>query len=338
MRAFLLANGCLFALLTSGVPTIRADEAKCAATAAANVEFGEAVNGLSLGLAPQSIAVPMGARLRCGLRLRFDADSARAKTRLLNCGDSARSMRFFFKHLDSGKTYERRPFDVGLPPGLRPADIVRLDEAPIPAEDVVVHLLSQQGQQIPPGKYALTANYANNANPRVEVFVAPDGSVRQQPYEGPLGFWTGKLASAPVALTILPAEAKTVDIKANSHLIVRRTPDGIGWKWGRQMPIELRVKRRPGYTVGARYDLHVFLDGKEVESGGGGLGGPWHGGDGESFLSPKIQQRVAAGARLTLRADVTIFETSVPVQHLWAPESGAFKVLWKGPVAGSLKE
>lgn len=303
---------------------------------AADVEFGEAAGGLRLGLTTESADVLIGARLRIRLVFQRAADAADKQARLLNCGETARSVRFLFRNRDTGKTYERRPFDVGLPPAFGPKDIVHLNDAPAAAEKVAIHLLSEKGQQIPQGKYDVRAFYENNANPRVHFVFPPDGSIRQRPYTGPLKFWTGKLVSAPLALTISPAESKLVEIKTNSHLVVRGAPDGVAWAWGEQMPIRLRVKQRPGYTLGAKYDLHVFLDGKEVEYGGGGLGGPWRAGDGESYLPPRIAERVAAGAHLTLRADVTIFETSMPVQHHWQPEGGDFKALWKGPAQGSL--
>lgn len=335
MRLFLMINSLALLLLVTSVSRAGDghDQQKSQQT---SIQFGKSVNGMRFGLTTDSFEVPMGAALNLGLALRFNTMTADKKTRLLNCGDAARSVRFIFKHVETGKSYERRPLDVGLPPALGPADIVNLDKEPVPAKKVLVPLLRRDGQQIPPGRYEVSAIYVNNANPRVEIVVTPNGSIRHEPHQGPLEFWTGKLVSAPIKLTVLPAKTKLIDIKTNSHLVVRNTAEGIGWKWGRQMPIRLRVRQRPGYIVGARYDLHVFLDGKEVEFGGGGLGGLWHNGDGESFLPPRIGRSVAKGAKLTLRADVTIFETSVPVQHLWHPEDGDFKVLRKESVEGTL--
>jgi hypothetical protein len=84
------------------------------------------------------------------------------------------------------------------------------------------------------------------------------------------------------------------------------------------------------------YATHVFLDGKVESKGGGGMaGGTWLAG-GESSLPPDLAKRVLAGAALRIRKDVTIFETSVPSEHMWNPRGGDYKVLWRGAVEGTL--
>jgi hypothetical protein len=59
-------------------------------------------------------------------------------------------------------------------------------------------------------------------------------------------------------------------------------------------------------------------------------GGAWEAGRGENFLPPEFVQRVRAGERLQVSADVVVFETSAPAGHMWSPESGDYKVLWQG--------
>jgi hypothetical protein len=199
-------------------------------------------------------------------------------------------------------------------------------------------LLSDAGEQIPPGTYAVTAAYENTARPEVEVYTAPDGSVRTRPHRGPGKFWKGGIVSAPALLTVTKAEAREIELKTNSALLVKATKDGIGWTWSGKDPVRVRAKRRPGYVIGRRYSLHVFLDGEDLGGQGGGMGNSaWRDeGQGMTFLPPKVVDRVRAGARLKLRADVEIFETSVPVRHMWAPKSGDYKVLWKGRIEGVL--
>jgi hypothetical protein len=36
----------------------------------------------------------------------------------------------------------------------------------------------------------------------------------------------------------------------------------------------------------------------------------------------------APGKRYVVEEDVSIFETDVPAQHMWSPESGRYRVIW----------
>ena len=49
---------------------------------------------------------------------------------------------------------------------------------------------------------------------------------------------------------------------------------------------------------------------------------------GTDFLNPSDPNYPAPGDKLQIEADVAIFETDVPAQHMWMPGSPKYKVIW----------
>ncbi|NQT38692.1 MAG: biotin/lipoyl-binding protein, partial [Planctomycetes bacterium] len=301
--------------------------------------------GLRCRLESGKAQVPMGATVDFQLHPRYDPSTTLdEQIGLLNRCDEAFDATLTFTETQTGKVFRRSPYDAGMPPsGPGVDDIVQLREDTMGPDRLEVYLLSDTGEQIPPGEYRVVATYDNTGQPKVEVSVAPDGSVITKPYEGPWEFWKGKIDSAPAILTVTEVEPEEIDIKVNSALTIKHQKDGtkdtIGWSWSQDAPMRVRVTHRPGYTLGRRYSYQILLGGKQIGNVGdrGGLaGGAWDNGGGMSFLAPELVKRVLAGEKLTLRADVEIFETSMPPQHMWSPTAGDFKVLWKGQIEGAL--
>jgi hypothetical protein len=308
--------------------------------------WGRLQRGLRCRLATAKAQVPMGAKVDFQLHLRFDSDTwPDDNVNLLNRCDQAFNATLTFTDTKTGNVFRRSPYDAGMtPPGPDTDDIVQLRKDPLATPDrLEVHLLSGKGEQIPAGDYHVVATYENTAEPEVEVSVAPDGLLLTRPYEGPWEFWKGKIESAPMKLTITPAKPKQVELKANSALVVKQEQrDGqtlIGWTWSQGEPKVIRVERRPGYILGRRYGLQVFLDGKPVgepDDYGGLTNAVWGDGKGMSYLAPELANRVLAGEKLKLVVNMEVFETSMPTQHFWSPESGDYRVLWRGLIEGTL--
>jgi len=305
--------------------------------------WGTPVDGLQARLAVPQTAVPLGSKVDFQLHLRFDPKDVDPKIALLNRGEPAWNAELVFRDTKGDKEFRRRPFDVGMPPIHGPEHIAALRRRSFSPERLKAHLLSDEGEQIPPSTYAVTVVYRNTAKPELEYWTDKDGLQRSRPHRGPQKFWKGTITTVPITLTVTPAEPEEVELKLNSALKIVRRKDGrrdtIGWTWAQEAPKTVTVKRRPGYVIGQRYMLHVFLDGEKFgEPRGPGMANhTWHDGGGMSFLTREIVERVLAGASLKLRADVEVFETSVPTRHMWSPEAGDFKTLWRGSVEGELK-
>jgi hypothetical protein len=349
IKRVLVATWLLVAVF-SGVLLSRADSlqpppARPRATGARPEKAADApVGGLHCSLVADKAEVPMGGELMFTLHLQFNAEEADPKVNLLNAAQENWRAEFALTNTATAKTYHRKPYDPGMPWGpTRPADILALRSHPARSEQLRVYLLSPRGEQVPAGVYRVTATYENTAKEQVEFVTQSDGSLDRRPYQGPWMFWKGKIASNSLTLKVTPIAAGEVVLTTHSALdVVRRkqpasdgrTIETIGYAWSRENPKGIRVTRRPGYVLGRSYSFHVSLNGKEVPGvGGSGLqGGAWEAGRSEHFLPPEIVQRVLAGERLQVAADVVVFETSTPAGHMWSPESGDYKVLWQGRV------
>jgi hypothetical protein len=110
----------------------------------------------------------------------------------------------------------------------------------------------------------------------------------------------------------------------------------IGVYWDSSTERTIAVERSPGYTIGHRYRATVRVDEEESDFHPGGLAGrTWKSGGTATMLPPDISRRAFAGALLDLTIDIEVFQSSVPGQHLWMPERGDFRILWRDEVRGT---
>jgi len=342
-----LAGWCLVVALAGGLrssaaPPLDGPVKPGETTAPPDGHEGAALDGLRCSMSVFPESVPVGAAVRFTLRLRFDPAGADPKVNVVNT--SPENWRVEFTDTATGAVFHRFPYDPGMPPApTRPENIVTLRGGVLPTHDVTVFLLSPRGEQIPAATYRVVATYENTAGHQVEFVKQPDGSPERRPYRGPWRFWKGKITSGPLTFKVSPAVPEKLVLKTHSALEIRhgkqQTPDGkpvetIGYAWSWENPTEIRITRRPGYRLGRSYVYHVYLNDEEVRgAGGSGLaGGAWEEGRSESFLPPDIVNRVLAGERLRVAADVDLFETSVPPGHLWEPRAGDYQVFWKSRV------
>jgi hypothetical protein len=133
----------------------------------------------------------------------------------------------------------------------------------------------------------------------------------------------------PPVPTADPAVRSEKEFRVPSRLRVSR----LGRYWGVEaVPGALEtVKVTVGkdMVTGLRYEVSVYREGKLVLSGPGGM---------QSGLGPYTHVAATVGEvgskdfqpgdkyRANLR--LTLFETDIPPQHCWAPETGRYKVLW----------
>lgn len=288
--------------------------------------WSPAVGGLRCRLVAERNRVPMGAGAVFDLHFRVDPHDLEPGVDALNRFLHPRCVTLIFTDREVGETAARRP-DGGvpeLPLHPRPEDFTALRSQGGGPQRLRVRLLTSAGQQLAPGRYTVVATYVNN------------GRNGRDACKGPGKLWAGTLQTPPIPFTVLHAEPEEIEVRFHSALALRRVGDQIGYAWSEESPRRLRLVRRPGFLLGTRYETHVFVDGKEIAEGGGGLGGGTRLGGGESFLDKGSAKYLAEGKTVRIRKDVRIFETSVPAGHMWHPEGGDCRVLWKGSVEGTL--
>jgi hypothetical protein len=328
----LIGKHCAIGILCVVVIALRASDTLSA-------ESPQNLQGLSARLTTGDLTVPMGARVEFSIELTFDPQRADSSVGILN--RSSWSCFLTFRKAADETEFRRDPFDVGMLRVQRPEDLVHLRQQASVAESLTVHLLSDDGQQIPPGTYDVTATYENDAGEELEVYVEPEtGSSRQRPYAGPWRFWKGRIASAPLQLTITPAEPARVVLQVPSMLTVGVSRDSsqIWWTWDADSKRPVEVTRRPGYALGHRYNVRVLTDGTDTGYESRGMGGTGWRGTGRSLLPPDISAPILSGAGMDLVLDIEVFESSVQPRHLWAPEHGDFRILWKDEIRASFPD
>jgi hypothetical protein len=283
-------------------------------------------DGLTATLQASPATLSMGDAVKFHVTLAFDTTIAASDTRMLN--QFSGRCEFQFLNKKTGKSYGRAPYSTGMPAMERPGNLAHLKHRDrLALEDLTVHLLSERGEQIPAGEYSVTAIYENDGGGKIEAYLDSTSQYRRRVYDGRWTLWTGKIESQPCAVTILPASEGMVEVAVPKTLVVdsTRAPGQIGWTY--KETSQVRVNKRPGFALGNRWHLETRVDGATISEypRGDGLDP-----SGMSFLPPDVSAQVHAGKDAELILHMEVFETSVQPQHMWMPEQGDFKILWRG--------
>jgi hypothetical protein len=131
----------------------------------------------------------------------------------------------------------------------------------------------------------------------------------------------------PPISTADPSIRTEREFRLPASLRVKRTDEQMSLSFDDVRPVKLKVGK--DMVTGLKQALRVYRDGKLVVSGyhsleSGPAGEPSHG----VVLNKKIDKIPQAGERYTVEVQLTLFETDIPPQHLWSPESGKYRVLW----------
>ena len=306
-------------------------------------------DGLSVALHTDSVTVPMGATVVFDVALTFDTTKADPKTRILN----RHRERYEFTFVnDRGESFRRQPFSTGMLGMVQPRDPVRLTNGvKLVLDPLKVHLLSDDGAQIPPGSYSVTVTYVNDGENK-EAYFDSARQYRSRDYQGPWQIWAGRVESAPFKLTILSATPALVDVEiptalATDTTTIKSIPTPEGWISPQTAQVVwwctpdstrvIHVTKRPGFAIGNRWHLESRVAGKTISEFPRGWGGLL-GASGKSYLHPDVSSQLLAARDAELVLHMEVFETSEQPKHAWNPEGGDFKVLWAGQIRHRLRD
>lgn len=282
------------------------------------------LNGLETSLEVEKRSFLMGSRIDLVVSLRFDPAQSEAST--LHLDMRAGSWRFEFHSVDTTFTYYRDAVDTGTLAAERGRDQVRLSIGWNVRFSRSVHLLSPDGEQIPPGRYDLYAVYLNTT---------PGESRASLP--GEEAWWNGEIAAGPARVAVRPAKPEQVLVDVPRSIVVERDGDRMLWRWNTENPRAVAVTRRPGYALGVRTHGLVRVSGEDTDTGWRGTQTADFSPTAHQYLPDTVAGRALSGEPLQVTVDIEIFESSVPPQHLWRPERGDYRVLWRGEAGGAYR-
>jgi hypothetical protein len=123
-----------------------------------------------------------------------------------------------------------------------------------------------------------------------------------------------------------------------TRLSVERTLDRISVGFDLASPRNVKITVGKKMTIGVKYEMRVYARGDARPLNAGGVGyasvnEPVSASvrgllNGREFLNTGQGGIPAPGKRYYIEEDVSIFETDVPAQHMWMPNSKRYRVLW----------
>jgi len=253
----------------------------------------------------------MGSKVDFILHLEFDPKTADPRVDIL---DRTRPHVFgvglTFTDTESGKTFQRAAFDIGM---IRPQIRVPLRDRPLEPEKLEVYLLNDAAEQVPAGTYSVTA----------VCDVDPNRVRMDPPVKDGSRAWAGRIVSGPVPLTVTHADPRTVKLEVPASLVFFSENGRLAWGLSEKDMAAVSLRVRPGFNVVYRLSSHLFLNDEPVTVGRGlaegGYGWLMRPDRGSFPVPPAVSNRVLAGAKLRVVADLEIIENSAPGRQGWHP-------------------
>jgi hypothetical protein len=123
-----------------------------------------------------------------------------------------------------------------------------------------------------------------------------------------------------------------------TRLTVERKSDrlSVGFDSASEKKVKIMVGKK--MSIGVKYEMRVYAKGDARPRNPGGVGfasiiEPVTTSEpdllnGRALLNSADGGIPAPGNRYVIEEDVSIFETDIPAQHMWNPESGRYRVIW----------
>jgi hypothetical protein len=131
----------------------------------------------------------------------------------------------------------------------------------------------------------------------------------------------------PPIATADPSIRTEREFRLPAELQVKRTADQMSLTLDDMRPVKVKVGK--DMVTGLKQELRVYREGKLVQSGYSSLESSPAAHPGiDLVLNRRIDKIPQAREKYTVEVVLTLFETDIPAQHLWMPESGKYRVLW----------
>jgi hypothetical protein len=127
-----------------------------------------------------------------------------------------------------------------------------------------------------------------------------------------------------------PSIRRAQAFRLPTQLQVQRTDDRIAVGVAPESLKSVTLEVGANMVTGLKTELFVYRGDKLVLSGYTGLqgGGTTYSSIGTVVLHRRIDKIPQPGEKYNVKVRLSLFETNMPAQHMWSPESGKYKVLW----------
>lgn len=307
--------------------------------------WGEPLHGLSILATTDSDTVHVGDAMKFEIFFRYNSFEGDGRPKVLDEAEEDVSLHLVSR--DGSRTFERAQFNPGGPEPVYPDPQV-LESGDVGDRRARFYLLSNEGEQVPPGDYLVHVAYRNTGWDQRAEFAKHSRRPQRDSIE-PGAHWSGTVASAEFTLHVVAKVADTTRCELPSRVWVSTGPDGLpGFQWDPTSFQPVMLRSRPGYHVSCqtavtkyigdepvrfRYpasrDSAAWADFMQIYSWGwmqrGGF--PTRGERAVGLAGPRIREGLTDGQKLRIVFEITVFETSEPPGHMWQPERGDYRVL-----------
>jgi hypothetical protein len=128
-----------------------------------------------------------------------------------------------------------------------------------------------------------------------------------------------------------PSVRHEVIVGVPTRLKVKRTADTLSITVDRDSLEMTSIMMGSNMVTGVRSELFVYSEGEARPTQGRryGLSGGVDFNLGASILNTRQEDIPMPGTKYVIEMDLAIFETDIPPQHMWSPQSKNYRMLWE---------
>jgi len=219
-----------------------------------SLAWGSTTNGAACAMASETSDAQIGDRVWFDFALRADSTAMNSEVYLAGWRVSELVL-FTFRNTATGAQFERDIDAFRGGPAYIPSDS---DFLPLRADppllwSIPIRLVSQSGEQIPPGDYEVTATFQD-----------PNGKSKSNSNRT-FVLLQGPQVSGPVAFRIRDAAPDAIEILVPGGVAIERQQQGWCWSLSSANPRTVRLLRQPGFCLSSQTVTSVAVDGGEFE-------------------------------------------------------------------------
>ena len=126
-----------------------------------------------------------------------------------------------------------------------------------------------------------------------------------------------------------PSRRLVKEFQVPTQLEIKGTDDRISVEVDMNSLERLELKVGANMVTGFKHKMSVYRDEELISSDYGGITGGTKANIGTTYLNRSLDKIPQPGEKYVIEIRFEIFETDIPAQHFWSPESSEkYKVLW----------
>ena len=134
-----------------------------------------------------------------------------------------------------------------------------------------------------------------------------------------------------------PSVRTSREFEVPAKLNIERTENQIAVSVDRKSLKKISLNVGKNMVTGFKSNIIIYRGNEILSAGREGLSGGAHPANSTDYFNREQDKFPVPGEEYRVEMKFSIFETDIPVQHMWSPQSSKYKVLWSDTISAISK-